>query len=951
MSLSPRDPLGLVAVEHLGPEAARVIRPERLRGVDPDRFSRRPRTVRILLENVLRHFDAERTDIDAVVAVANGAETLRAPELAYYPERVLLQDFTGVPVLVDLSMVRDAAEAQGQDPSRIQPVVPVDLIIDHSVQVDSFGSSRSFGINLRWEYERNSERYRFLRWAKSAFRNLRVVPPGKGICHQVNLERLATVVRSSLVDGLPVVCPDTLIGTDSHTTMVNGVSVLGWGVGGIEAESVLLGEPCFLSPPRAVGVELVGALREGATATDLVLTVTRLLRAADVVGWFVEFTGPGVRSLSVPDRATVSNMSPEYGATAALFPIDESTIAYLRGTGRPETLVTRVEAYARTQGLWGSPAPGATDYDRVITVDLSRIVPTISGPRNPDESVPLSDVAASFADARRAYREAHPARRSVPPSRPYPSDDPLQPYGERKGPPIEAALDERPHPTLRDGAVAIAAITSCTNTSNPSVMVGAGLIAKRAVDLGLTVPAHVKTSLAPGSRVVTDYLARTGLLSYLERLGFHLVGYGCTTCIGNSGPLSPPIDRQIRERDLFVAAVLSGNRNFEARIHNLVRANYLASPMLVVTYALAGRIDLDLTRDPLGHRPDGTSVMLRDLWPSTEEIRRITESSLEPPMFEATYRSLDAGGPEWEALEIPTGARYPWSPESTYLAEPPYLRLPPPWLPKDGRLARGARALALLPDKVSTDHISPAGEIVEDSPAGRYLKERGVPPSEFNTYGARRGHHEVMIRGTFANVRLKNQLVAPKEGGYTRHLPSGEVTTIFEASERYRRSATPLLVLAGKSYGQGSSRDWAAKGPRLLGVGAIIAESYERIHRSNLVQMGVLPLQFRDGAGWKSLGLTGVESFDLELRTPAGDGDLGPGAEIAVTARPENGPPRTFSVSCELRSHTEIEYYRAGGVLSYVLRHRFPSRNDSSVSPPKGGTKDRSAANGPLRPS
>ena len=891
--MSVPDPLHVTETLRFGRKTATIYRIDRLPGVEAGRLARRPRTIRVLLENILRHFDPAKTELGHLVALANGSPVPESAEFAYYPERILLQDFTGVPVVVDLSTLRNAAAARGLAAGRVNPIVPVDLVIDHSVQVDSFGSPRSLVMNLDREYERNHERYRFLRWAKGAYRGVRIVPPGNGICHQVNLEHLASVVTARGEDGGAVAFPDTLIGTDSHTTMVNGVSVLGWGVGGIEAEAVMLGEPYFLSRPTVVGVELTGALPEGATATDLVLTVTRTLREKGVVDKHVEFFGPGVSLLSVPDRATVSNMCPEYGATSALFPIDEATIVFLRGTGRPDDLVTRVEAYARALGLWGSPAAGTIDYDETLTIDLGRVVPSVSGPRNPEESVPLAGVPESFQKALQAYRGTRPR-------------------------PSGSTADTTPR--IDDGSVVIAAITSCTNTSNPSVMVGAGLIAKRAVELGLTVPPYVKTSLAPGSKVVTSYLERSGLLPYLGQLGFEVVGYGCTTCIGNSGPLPEAVDRQVRANDLFVAAVLSGNRNFEARVHNLVRANYLASPMLVVAYALAGRMDIDLTKEPLGHRPNGEPVMLKELWPSPAEVRRIVDTNLDAGMFREKYRAVEVGDAHWEGLAAPSGDRYPWSAESTYLAEAPYLALPPPWLPKDGQLVRGARVLALLPDKVSTDHISPAGEIPESSPAGQYLKAHGVPPAEFNTYGSRRGHHEVMIRGTFANVRLKNQLVAPKEGGHTLHVPSGKEMTIFEASERYRADGTPLLVLAGKNYGQGSSRDWAAKGPRLLGVGAVIAEGYERIHRANLVQMGILPLTFRSGESWKSLGLTGREAFDLRLEPGK---DLSPGGSVHVTATRPDGSRVEFAATCRLKSSTEVGYYRAGGVLPYVMDHRF----------------------------
>ncbi|MGD0249774.1 MAG: aconitate hydratase AcnA [Thermoplasmata archaeon] len=918
--MTSHDPLGVTETIRLGTETATIYRVERLKGVDPARLARRPRTVRVLLENIVRHFDPAKTDLAEVVALANGTTGSDGAELAYYPERILLQDFTGVPVVVDLSTLRSAGATLGVDPERINPVVPVDLIIDHSVQVDSFGSSRSLSINLDREYDRNRERYRFLRWTKAAFRGVRIVPPGNGICHQVNLEYLASVVTTRGTDGNSVAFPDTLIGTDSHTTMVNGVSVLGWGVGGIEAEAVMLGEPYFLSRPEVVGVELTGALPSGSTATDLVLTVTRKLREKGVVDKFVEFYGPGVRHLSVPDRATVSNMCPEYGATAALFPIDEATVAYLRGTGRPEPLVARVEAYARALGLWGSPEPGAVDYDSVLPIDLGSIVPSVSGPRNPEESVALGAVPASFRSALEGYRSTHPRPTDGSATPVYPADDPLHPYNGERDRPVPGTAGARETSEVEDGSVVIAAITSCTNTSNPSVMVGAALIARRANALGLRVPPHVKTSLAPGSKVVTAYLERAGLLTELDRLGFEVVGYGCTTCIGNSGPLPPTVDREVREKDLFVAAVLSGNRNFEARIHNLVRANYLASPMLVVAYALAGRMDLDLSRDPLGRRPDGTPVYLKDLWPDPDDVRRIVEANLDAGMFRDKYRAIEVGDAHWESLDPPQGALYPWEPDSTYLAEAPYLRLPPVLLPEDGVIVREARVLALLGDRVSTDHISPAGEIPEETPAGHYLRDHGVPPAEFNTYGARRGHHEVMVRGTFANVRLKNALAAPKEGGFTVHLPSGEPMTIFAAAERYQKAGTPLLVIAGKSYGQGSSRDWAAKGPRLLGVGAVIAESYERIHRTNLVEMGVLPLAFAPGQSAKSLGLSGQESYDLRLTSGP---ELLPGVSVDVTATGSDGRTTKFTVRCRLQSATELEYYRAGGVLPYVMAHRF----------------------------
>ncbi|MGA8276569.1 MAG: aconitate hydratase AcnA [Thermoplasmata archaeon] len=893
--MSSSDPLAVSEVVDLGGESATIFRVDRLDGVEPARLARRPLTVRILLENLVRHFDPARSDVRDLRALANGGTLAARVEFAYFPERVLLQDFTGVPVIVDLATLRSAAVARGLAPERVNPTVPVDLIVDHSVQVDSFGSPKSLLINLDREYERNHERYRFLHWAKEAYSNYHIVPPGNGICHQVNLEYLAQVVVRRPAAEEAIAFPDTLIGTDSHTTMVNGVSVLGWGVGGIEAEAVMLGEPYFLPRPVVVGVELTGTLPAGATATDLVLTVTRKLREKGVVDKFVEFFGPGVSHLGVADRATISNMCPEYGATAAFFPIDEATIDYLTFTGREAVLVRRVEAYARATGLWGSPPPGSIDYDDVVRIDVGSVVPTISGPRNPEESVAVSEAARSFGDALGTYRKGRPA-------------------------PASAADTPGVDPPVSDGSVVIAAITSCTNTSNPYVMVGAGLIARKALSFGLKVPRHVKTSLAPGSKVVTDYLDKAGLMAPLSGLGFALVGYGCTTCIGNSGPLPPAVAQQVVDRDLYVAAVLSGNRNFEARIQNLVRANYLASPMLVVAYALAGRMDVNLTTDPLGRASDGTPVFLRDLWPTPEDVRRVMRQNIDPSMFQKEYRSIEVGDVHWESLDPPHGPNYAWSPESTYLAEAPYLHLPPPWLGSDGLLVRGARPLVVLGDRVTTDHISPAGEIAETSPAGVYLRAHGVPPSEFNTYGARRGHHEVLVRGTFANVRLKNDLVRPKEGGYTLHLPGGETMTVFDAAERYRVEGVPLVVFAGKSYGQGSSRDWAAKGPRLLGVGAAIAESFERIHRVNLIEMGVLPLTYRKGENWASLGLTGRETFDLEL--PAGT-PLAPGIAVQATARAEGEPPITFPLECRLQSATELAYYRAGGVLPYVMDHRF----------------------------
>ena len=868
----------------VGSERSQTYRPSGIPGVDPAKLARRPRTIRILLENLLRNAGRTEVPMEQLRALAEGGPGAPA-ELPFFPARVLLQDFTGVPVLVDLSTMRSAARARGVDPAKVNPKVPVDLIIDHSVQVDSYGRPDSFQKNLDREFERNAERYDLLRWAQGGFDHLRVVPPGNGICHQVNLEYLATVVDRRARDGTFEAFPDTLVGTDSHTTMVNGLGVLGFGVGGIEAEAVMLGEPYFLPAPEVVGVRLTGRLPEGTTATDLVLTITHRLREKNVVDRFVEFCGPGLAALTVPDRATISNMCPEYGATAALFPVDASTIAYLRGTGRSAEVVARVEAYARAQGWWAEPDAPDPEFADLVEVDLSKIGATVAGPRNPEESVPLAGAPQSFARGLAAFRRERPAK-------PAPS-----------GP-------------VRDGSVVIAAITSCTNTSNPSVMVGAGLIAKKAVELGLKVPPYVKTSLAPGSKVVTGYLDRAHLTEPLAALGFNLVGFGCTTCIGNSGPLDPPVSAAIAEGDLYVAAVLSGNRNFEARIHNEVRANYLASPMLVVAYALAGRMDLDLAKEPIGTAADGHPVRLAELWPDAATVRSIVERTQDPGLFTDRYRTITEGDPHWKALRSPGAAEYPWDPRSTYLRLAPYFELPPTLRPRGSVLLEEARALALLDDKVTTDHISPAGEILPDSPAGRYLRAQGVDDAELNTYGSRRGNHEVMVRGTFANPRLKNRLAPGTEGGTTVHLPGGEALPIFDAAERYRTEKVPLIVFAGASYGQGSSRDWAAKGPRLLGVRAVVAKSYERIHRSNLVGMGVLPLQFEHGEGWKDLGFTGHERFDL--RIPNG-GAFAPKGELDLIAHAANGAARAVRVKIRIDSAVEMQYYEAGGLLPYVL--------------------------------
>ncbi|HKV90249.1 MAG TPA: aconitate hydratase AcnA [Thermoplasmata archaeon] len=880
------DPLGARATLDSSGESSTIYRVDRVPGVEAARLARRPLTVRILLENLVRNYDSRLLDASLITRLANTGDG-GTHELPFYPGRVLLQDFTGVPALVDLTAIRAAAERRGVPPEGVDPEVPVDLIVDHSVQVDSFGSPRSLSINLDREYERNGERYDFLRWSRQAYRHMRIVPPGNGICHQVNLEYLASVVdRRTDPSGAAVAFPDTLVGTDSHTTMVNGLGVLGWGVGGIEAEAVMLGEPYFLPPVDIVGVRLTGRLPDGSTATDIVLAVTHALRQKGVVEKFVEFFGPGLELLSVQDRATISNMCPEYGATAALFPMDAATIRYLQGTGRPGPVVQRVEAYARATGLWRDEATPEPEYPDVLEIDLGTIRPTVSGPKNPAQSVALSEVPASFRASLSEYRASH-AR------------------------PASAGADSVP-----DGAVAIAAITSCTNTSNPTVMVGAGLMARRASELGLTVPKWVKTSLAPGSKVVTSYLERAGLLAPLDALGFALVGYGCTTCIGNAGPLPPDVARAVEERDAFVVAVLSGNRNFEGRIHNQVRGSYLTSPMLVVAYALAGKMDVDISHDPLGKGKDGRPVYLRDLWPAPDEVRAVVESTVDAGLFREKYRSITEGDPHWEGLPTRSGPSFPWDRQSTYLREPPYLQLPPPAPVEHGVLLEGARALAVLGDQVSTDHISPAGNIPVDSPAGRYLLEHGVAPAEFNSYGTRRGNHEVMVRGTFANVRLKNQLAGGKEGGFTTVLPEGTSATIYDAAMAYQARGTPLVVLAGKDYGQGSSRDWAAKGPLLLGVRAVLARNFERIHRGNLVGMGVLPLEFPPAKGVAELGLTGRETFRIAT---AGAAPLTVRAPVNVTATPDSGPPISFPARCRVDSPVELEYLARGGLLPYVL--------------------------------
>jgi len=870
-------------------------------GVDAGRM---PVTLRILLENVLRHAGGGIvTEADVATLASWRPGHAAEADIPFMPARVILQDFTGVPAIVDLAVMRDAMAALGGDPARVNPLVPADLVIDHSVQVDAYGTPNAFLFNVGREYERNGERYQLLRWAQTAFRGLRVVPPGTGIVHQVNLEFLATVVATR--DG--VAFPDTLVGTDSHTTMINGLGVLGYGVGGIEAEAVLLGQPLYQPMPRIVGVRLLGELPRGATATDLVLVVTERLRSFGVVGAFVEFAGDGLAGLALADRATIANMSPEFGATATLFPIDDETIAYLRLTARPAELVELVERYAKRQGLWREPGPGPL-FDDVVELDLATVVPSVAGPRRPQDRVVLEDLPANF-------RSAFPT--TMPGSETATAESRLADEGGASGVTENGAVaievGGRPA-VVRSGSVAIAAITSCTNTSNPTVMVGAGLVARNAVARGLTVSAAVKTSLAPGSKAVTAYLEAAGLMAPLEALGFGLTGYGCTTCIGNSGPLDEAVARAVEGHDLVVAAVLSGNRNFEGRIHPLARASYLASPPLVVAFALAGRVDIDLTREPLGFDRGGGPVFLADLWPSATEIRDVIRSAIDPALFERTYATVFDGDDRWRALPIPPGDRYDWDADSTYIARPPFFdgvtATPQPVADiEDGRI------LCVLGDSVTTDHISPAGSIAPSSPAGTWLQERGVGPLDFNSYGARRGHHEVMIRGTFGNIRLRNALTAGREGPYTVHLPDGTPGTIYETAMRYREEGTPLLVLAGKEYGSGSSRDWAAKGTALLGIRAVIAESFERIHRSNLVGMGILPLQFQPGDTGASLGIGGREAFSI-----VGLAKLGPRERVTVSARADDGSERRFSAIARLDGDVDVEYFRGGGILPTVLR-------------------------------
>jgi aconitate hydratase len=871
-----------------------------------------PFCIRVLLENLLRNEDGTTVDREQIEAVAGWEPTTKPScEIAYRPARVLLQDFTGVPSVVDLAAMREALSGMGGDASRVNPLQPVDLVIDHSVQVDSYGLRSSFEENVRLEFERNRERYQFLKWGQTAFDGLRVVPPGMGIVHQVNLEHLAPVVFLAEAEGRPLAYPDTLVGTDSHTPMINALGVLGWGVGGIEAEAAMLGQPISMLVPEVIGFELAGGLAAGVTATDLVLTVVRMLREKGVVGKFVEFFGDGLDSLSVPDRATIANMAPEAGATICFFPIDTETLAYLRLTGRDEKHVALIEGYCREQGFFRVSASTKPRYTDTLGLELRSVVPSLAGPRRPQDRVDLRESRRHWQEAltalaRRSSRDPNSKRDEEQPNA---TDCAGEGFGTTEA--AEALQDPGRPFRLTHGSVVIAAITSCTNTSNPSVMMAAGLLARNAVERGLSTKPWVKTSLAPGSQVVTDYLQKADVTEALEELGFHLVGYGCTTCIGNSGPLSKEVVRQIEEGGLVAVAVLSGNRNFEGRINPHVQANYLASPPLVVAYALAGRMDIDFEREPVGTGAQGGPVFLREIWPSEREITSAVRKGIDSEMFAQRYLHLWDGTPMWWSIEVPQGNLFEWDVESTYIRRPPFFEDLSPEEPKSSHDIQEAHVLALLGDSVTTDHISPAGSISLNSPAADYLQELGVSPREFNSYGSRRGNHEVMVRGTFSNIRLRNLLVPGTEGGVTRHLPSGQVMPIYDAAMRYQAEGIPLLVLAGKEYGSGSSRDWAAKGTLLLGIRAVIAQSFERIHRSNLVGMGVLPLEFLPGESHESLGLTGQERFSIQGIAEG----LTPGKRLWVSTA-----DRRFEVTTRLDTAREVEYYLHGGMLRYVLR-------------------------------
>jgi aconitate hydratase len=885
MPISAANSFGTRDSLNVGAQTFEIHRLEKLEKQGFGSLANVPFSLRILLENLLRFEDGRFVHADHIRALASWKPGAPQKETAFMPARVLLQDFTGVPAVVDLATMREAMQKLGGNPKRINPLFPAELVIDHSVQVDSFGNVDAFGLNAELEFQRNIERYQFLRWGQNAFCNFKVVPPDTGICHQVNIEYLARVVCAMPNGNRLEAYPDSLVGTDSHTTMVNALGVFGWGVGGIEAEAAMLGQPLSMLVPEVVGFKLDGRLREGTTATDLVLTVTEMLRKKGVVGKFVEFYGVGLSSLSVPDRATIANMAPEYGATMGFFPVDNETLSYLAFTARSQEQIALVEAYCKEQALFRTDSTPDPQFSDKLELDLATVEATVAGPKRPQDRVALKNAKSSFM---KVVEGATPKEVSV----------------RNNGDDF----------SLSSGAVVIAAITSCTNTSNPSLMLGAGLLAKKAVERGLQVKPWVKTSLAPGSKVVTDYLQTSGLMSYLEKLKFHLVGYGCTTCIGNSGPLADPIGAAIKENNMVAVAVLSGNRNFEGRVHPLVRANYLASPPLVVAYALAGRMDMDLTTEPLGNDTAGKPVYLRDIWPSPQEVESTVRKAVSTDQYRKEYSEVFDGDARWKAMKVPEGDLYKWDANSTYIKLPPYFENMPktPAAPSD---IRGARVLAVLGDSVTTDHISPAGSIAVDSPAGKYLIAHGVKPHEFNSYGARRGNHEVMMRGTFANIRLRNQLAPGTEGSWTVHLPDGEKMFIYDAAVKYREEGVPLLVIAGKEYGSGSSRDWAAKGTRLLGARAVLAESFERIHRSNLVGMGVLPLEFKPGENRESLGLTGHEVFDIE-----GVATMAPRTEATVHAKSPDGEVKTFKAFIRVDTPEEVSYYRHGGILQHVLR-------------------------------
>jgi aconitate hydratase len=885
-------------------------------------LSRLPFSLKILLENLLRREDGVNVTAGDIEFLANwDAKAEPSREIAYMPARVLMQDFTGVPAVVDLAAMRDAVKTLGGDPERVNPLIPAELVIDHSVQVDEFGTAGAYDANSLLEFQRNRERYAFLKWGQTAFRNFSAVPPGMGICHQVNLEYLARVVFTTEIGGELTAYPDTVVGTDSHTTMINGLGVLGWGVGGIEAEAAMLGQAVSMLIPQVVGFRLTGKLREGATATDLVLTVTQALRKLGVVGKFVEFYGPGVAGLALADRATLSNMAPEYGATCGIFPVDVETLRYLRLTGRGEEQIALVEAYYKQQGLFHTAATPEAEYTQTLALDLATVEPSVAGPRRPQDRVLLRDAAAGFAQQLPSLLAptAKPlgSRTAAAWQREAVTDAALAATTAPNT--VQGRFGVDPDKYLDHGSVVIAAITSCTNTSNPSVMVAAGILAKKAVEKGLTVPPWVKTSLAPGSRVVTDYYSKAGLLPYLEKLRFNVVGYGCTTCIGNSGPLPADVKQSIDEHGLVAVSVLSGNRNFEGRVSVDVRANYLMSPPLVVAYALAGKIGHNFETDPLGTDQAGKPVYLRDIWPTQAEVAEAVERGLSSESFRREYATVSDGDANWQGLKFPTGDVYQWEPDSTYIRRAPYFDAITP-TPAPVAEILGARVLAVLGDSVTTDHISPAGSIKANGPAGQYLAAHGVKPSDFNSYGSRRGNHEVMVRGTFANVRLRNRLAPGTEGGVTRLLPEGEPLSIFDASKKYAERGVPLIILAGKEYGSGSSRDWAAKGPKLLGVRAVIAESFERIHRSNLVGMGILPLQFEAGQNVESLGLTGEETYDFPGLTALLAARLAGNRTLEVKATAPDGTVKQFTAKVRIDTPQEIEYFEHGGILQYVLR-------------------------------